>query len=267
MFKLASFTNRSSLLSILLLAAPGAALALGQGGAGRPSAREPRGEDRVAGAREEAGADYLKAGEDYRESLRELLALREKSVARESAKAERFRGLYARGLVSKRELETAEAALAEARIEVKETRLQLERADHFLAEALFEAEVAGGAGGAPRDRVSRGVVTETSRASFSGPGGWALSDAGRVENFFAARFGRRLPVTAYGQSELHTRWGFDHRHSLDVGLHPDSPEGRALVAYLRGVGIPFIAFRSAVPGSATGPHIHIGKPSQRLRGR
>jgi hypothetical protein len=28
--------------------------------------------------------------------------------------------------------------------------------------------------------------------------------------------------------------------------------------------IPYIAFRSAVPGQATGPHVHIGPPSLRI---
>jgi hypothetical protein len=51
---------------------------------------------------------------------------------------------------------------------------------------------------------------------------------------------------------------------MDVGVHPDSSEGQALVNYLRKSGIPFLAFRTAVPGSATGPHIHIGPPSGRL---
>jgi len=50
---------------------------------------------------------------------------------------------------------------------------------------------------------------------------------------------------------------------MDVALHPDSDEGRSLMAYLRRAGIPFIAFRSAMPGSATGAHIHIGLPSIR----
>ena len=59
--------------------------------------------------------------------------------------------------------------------------------------------------------------------------------------------------------------GFDHRHAIDVAVHPDSPEGQALIFYLRGEGIPFLAFRQAVPGSATGAHIHIGRPSHRLR--
>ena len=61
--------------------------------------------------------------------------------------------------------------------------------------------------------------------------------------------------------------GFDHRNAIDVALHPDSPEGRALIKHLRGSGIPFVAFKNAVPGSATGPHIHIGKPSVRIAAR
>ena len=96
---------------------------------------------------------------------------------------------------------------------------------------------------------------------------WNISDAGKVENFFVAKFGRRLPLTAFGQSVMHTSWRLDHRNSMDVGLHPDSQEGRALIKYLRSEGIPFLAFRGAVPGAATGPHIHIGKPSHRLPAR
>jgi hypothetical protein len=37
-----------------------------------------------------------------------------------------------------------------------------------------------------------------------------------------------------------------------------------LIAYLRGAGIPFLAFRTAIAGSSTGPHIHVGYPSHRL---
>ena len=42
--------------------------------------------------------------------------------------------------------------------------------------------------------------------------------------------------------------GFDHRNALDVAVHPDSPEGRALMDYLRAHGIPFLAFRAARRG-------------------
>ena len=47
----------------------------------------------------------------------------------------------------------------------------------------------------------------------------------------------------------------------------DGLEGKALIKYLRGSGIPFIVFKTAVPGASTGPHIHIGKPSLRLASR
>jgi hypothetical protein len=62
---------------------------------------------------------------------------------------------------------------------------------------------------------------------------------------------------------LHNRWGLDHRNAMDVGISPDSVEGQALMEFLRANGIPFAAFRVAIPGSATGPHIHIGLPSHR----
>jgi hypothetical protein len=54
---------------------------------------------------------------------------------------------------------------------------------------------------------------------------------------------------------------------MDVGLHPDSAEGRALIEFLRNESIPFLAFRGPIPGVATGPHIHIGNRSPRISGR
>lgn len=96
---------------------------------------------------------------------------------------------------------------------------------------------------------------------------WRLTDAAKIQDFFAARFKRKLPTTAFGQSALHTRWGLDHRNGMDVGLHPDSNEGRALIEFLRNESIPFLAFRGPVPGVATGPHIHIGNRSPRVSGR
>jgi hypothetical protein len=98
-------------------------------------------------------------------------------------------------------------------------------------------------------------------------GKWRLADAAKVEDFFASKFKRPLPLSAFGQSDLHTRWGLDHRNGMDVGLHPDSAEGRALIDFLRAESIPFLVFRGPVPGVATGPHIHIGNRSPRSYGR
>jgi len=88
-----------------------------------------------------------------------------------------------------------------------------------------------------------------------------------IKQFFIRRFGRALPIGAFGQSALHDRWGYDHRNAMDVGVNPDSNEGQALIGYLRANGIPFTAFHFAVPGVATGPHIHVGLPSHRMAPR
>ena len=96
---------------------------------------------------------------------------------------------------------------------------------------------------------------------------WSLAEATRVKEFFQTKFNKPLPLSAFGQSDLHTRWGLDHRNGMDVGLHPDSAEGRALIDFLRTESIPFLVFRGPVPGVATGPHIHIGNRSPRSYGR
>jgi hypothetical protein len=92
---------------------------------------------------------------------------------------------------------------------------------------------------------------------------WRISDADKIEKFFFTKFGRPLPTSAFGQSDIHNRWGLDHRQGIDVGLHPDSREGLALQEFLKQERIPYMAFRGAIPGVATGPHIHIGNPSHR----
>lgn len=117
------------------------------------------------------------------------------------------------------------------------------------------------------ERPKPPVEESTDDKVVEGAGKWKLSDAGKIEEFFAAKFRKPLPLSAFGQSELHTRWGWDHRNGMDVGLHPDSVEGRALIGFLRAESIPFLAFRGAVPGVATGPHIHIGNRSPRIAGR
>src|SRR5215208_3834377 len=63
-----------------------------------------------------------------------------------------------------------------------------------------------------RERVTR-IEQPKPETNFTPPQAtdrkWRLADAARVEEFFASRFKRPLPVAAFGQSELHTRWGLD----------------------------------------------------------
>jgi len=113
-------------------------------------------------------------------------------------------------------------------------------------------------------RIERPGETKPASAPAQDSLRWSLADSTKVENFFLTKFGRPLPTSAFGQSAIHDRWGLDHRQGMDVGLHPDSVEGIALLDFLRAEKIPFLVFRHAIPGVATGPHIHIGRPSHRF---
>lgn len=205
--------------------------------------------------------ELVKATETYKSSLRELLALREKGVVQATEELEKLRALYKDGIISRRDFEKNEAALTELRGGVEEVRQKIRAADQMVAEALIEAQAAAAP---PVQVIPRGsTVRSVAYIRYAGSGSWSLSEAAKIESFFYGQFGRHLPVSAFGQSDLHNRWGYDHRNAMDVALHPDSREGQALMAYLSSQRIPFLAFRQAVPGSATGPHIHVGKPSSK----
>ena len=85
-----------------------------------------------------------------------------------------------------------------------------------------------------------------------------------IGDMYRAAYGTDPPVSAEGDTALHRSMGLDHTGRIDVALHPDSDEGQFLVYMLESLGIPYIAFRSAIPGQSTGPHIHVGPPSDRI---
>jgi hypothetical protein len=206
-----------------------------------------------------AKADIVKATESHKVNLQDLLALLEPDVKKAAEEAEGKKQLYALGLASKAEVARSEELLVKAKERVSSVQKQIVEADHLITEARAAEHLAM----MPPPRVGSYNVT-AALIRYSGPAGWALENVARVDSFFRSRFARALPVSALGQTAVHDRLGFDHRNAVDVAVHPDSPEGAALLDYLRSVGIPFIAFRQAVAGSATGAHIHIGYPSRRL---
>jgi hypothetical protein len=81
---------------------------------------------------------------------------------------------------------------------------------------------------------------------------------------FEKQFSEPFPVSAKGMTAVHKALGFDHTGRVDVALNPDSPEGIWLREHLDELGIPYYAFRTAIAGKATAPHIHIGPGSTRL---
>ncbi len=171
----------------------------------------------------------------------------------------------AEGLIARNELAAAEEELAAAKGKLESTRKQISESDNLIVQ-VREAEVA-------EKKLAQTLASQAAASRkllqpvamrYSGMAGWALANISSVQSFFTGTFGRQLPISTFGQSNTHNAMRWDHRNSVDVGLHPDSNEGRALIGFLQSKGIPFLAFRGAIPGVSTGPHIHIGYPSSRL---
>ena len=207
-----------------------------------------------------ARADVIKAAKDYKASLEKVLELQQADAKVKAEEVEKRKSLLGLEIISKREVEIKEQELAQALAKVEETKSQMGGADTLISEVLAAEQMAK-----MRPLGIGGYAATSSLIRYNGPSGWSLANAIQVQSFFVNRFGRSLPISAYGQTAVHDRLGFDHRNSIDVAVHPDSSEGQAVMAYLRSAGIPFIAFRQAVAGSATGAHIHIGYPSHRIR--
>ena len=183
-----------------------------------------------------------------------LVELQQAEVEKLTKSTDLLRQLYSEGLIARVELEKSEQELTAAQARVEETKKADELAK-VQAQEIAKAQALA---------KTKTFVKPTSMITRSTAGNWSIANLSTVQQFFSSTFGKPLPTSAVGQSATHNRMGWDHRNSVDVGLHPDSSEGRTLIAYLQTAGIPFLAFRGAVPGVATGPHIHIGSPSHRL---
>lgn len=219
----------------------------------------------------ESSTKLIEATQQYKTSSRELLTIQERQVDSATAELNELRMLVAEGFVAKAELETGEQVLAGLCAQLEATMKQIADSDHMIAEIQKEKELAQAAAATPAKipvkMVSKQYGAFTTTATilrYSGAAPWSIGGLSGIQSFFSATFSRALPTSAIGQSATHNRLGYDHRNAVDVALHPDSAEGKSLINYLQSRGIPFLAFRTAIPGVATGPHIHIGSPSHRL---
>lgn len=206
--------------------------------------------------------EFVSATKEYKASLAKLLAIYERNVTRTEDKLSQSQKLFNEGLISKNQLAESETAVAAAKDKVSETQGQMGNADAQIADTLIEAQAEAQMSKTSLRKGS--LVSTTSYIRYSGAGTWALSDAWKVQRFFLDSFKKQLPVGVFGQGAIHDRWRLDHRNAMDVSLNPDGPEGQVLLNFLRANGIPFSAFRAAIPGAATGAHIHIGLPSHRF---
>lgn len=191
------------------------------------------------------------------EQASEMLAAAQRRFDREQEKLARMQKLVDAGVLARGELQPIEQEIATRRLTVdlasSRARLLAEIADMAHREQILLESMAQPAGELPL------------MEHFEGDGIFTSQHLRNVSGAFEKEFSRTLPVSALGETSVHRALGFDHRGRVDVALMPDQKEGVWLRAYLEKNDIPFYAFRGAIPGKATGAHIHIGPGSTRLR--
>jgi hypothetical protein len=186
----------------------------------------------------------------------QMVAAAERRVERERTLVNKRREFLKAGIISQSELEKDEEELIS-----RERVLQLARSREELMEQLrrmAESEKRlqqAAAVGAARDAMVR----------YDGDGQFSLHDLTTISSSFEQKFHHALPVSAKGQTLVHQSMLLDHSNRVDVALVPDQAEGIWLRHFLEQLHIPYIAFRTALAGAATAPHIHIGPGSTRLR--
>jgi hypothetical protein len=194
------------------------------------------------------------------EQADQMVVVAQRIVLRRQRSLIEMQQLVSSGVISRAEAESAGADFdrSQTELHLAETRAKLIQQ---IAETL---------------RIEKGIASLELQAEshpdwagkvytkYDGRGVFTPADLQKVSLAFASRFARTLPISADGETAVHRSLGFDHRGRVDVAVSPDTPEGAWLMHFLEANKIPYFAFRMAVPGKATGAHIHLGPQSTRL---
>ncbi len=184
-----------------------------------------------------------------------MLAAAERRLERQANLVNERQKLLEMGAIARSEMGPVETEL-----ETRRHVLDLARDRVRLIEAQRQMAL-------EEQNLEHALESGTSRKAmlkFEGSGHFYPTDFDALAAAFERQFHYPLPVTAHGQTRLHQSLGLDHRGKIDVGLNPEQPEGIWLRRLLEERQIPYIAFRAAVRGAATAPHIHLGTGSARI---
>lgn len=194
------------------------------------------------------------------EQMDQMVYVAQKMVVRRQRAMDETQELVSAGVISRSEAQatTADLARSQAELELAEARAKLIQQ---IAESVrLERNMASLETEAPTHPEWAGNVY----TKYAGDGIFTRAELKEVEGAFTGKFARALPISADGETAVHRALGFDHRGRVDVAVSPNQPEGKWLMHYLESKHIPYFAFRMAVPGKATGAHIHMGPESTRL---
>jgi hypothetical protein len=173
-----------------------------------------------------------------------------------------------RAVVDERERWVRDGVLAKGEIQPQAQELEMRNRtlELALSRERLQAQLAAMAKAEEELEKARdsGILPDA-MVRFDGNATFRLEDLKTIQAEYEKHFHAQLPVSALGQTFVHQTLGFDHHDRVDVALTPDQAEGVWLRQLLERLHVPYIAFRQAIAGSATAPHIHIGIPSTRLK--
>lgn len=200
---------------------------------------------------------------DWTEQMAEEgVAAAERRVQRQQERVEQTQKLVDQGFVAQSALAPLQEELTTRQTKLDLARLQARQLNNLaslakLEESIVQSEEAS--------RSSQSDPVLEGMEHFEGNGQFQEArDLMPIEIAFELKFDRELPISADGETGLHRALGLDHRGRVDVAVDPNTPEGIWLRTYLKSRDIPYYAFTHAMPGKATGAHIHIGPGSTRL---
>jgi hypothetical protein len=194
------------------------------------------------------------------EESKAMMAAARRRVDRQVKQIESARALRGKQRVSRSQLAAMKAELATRR---RILQLADERAKKVQEIAAMADVESTDADDADADKTTVEPLL-TPEIRYDGYGHFHLRELRSIRRAYYKEFHQRLPVTAVGETRLHRRLGMNHRGRVVVGLNPDCEQGEWLRHYLEKHHIPYLAFRCAIKGAATAPHIHIGPESTRL---
>ncbi len=190
------------------------------------------------------------------------VAAAERRVERQQEKVEQTQKLVDQGFEALSALAPLQQELTMRRSKLDLARLQAQQFDNLASFAKLEESIAKSeeaSKGSPEGPAVGGMEHFEGNGQFK-----EARDLKPIERAFERKFDRELPISADGETSLHRALGLDHRGRVDVAVAPNTPEGIWLRTYLKSRDIPYYAFTHAMPGKATGAHIHIGPGSTRL---
>ena len=150
------------------------------------------------------------------EQADQMVTVAERMFLRKQKRSMQTRQLVETGILARSEAEASSSDVISAKLRLD---LAIERArlvkDMALQKQLAEVET---------EAESHPEWNGQIYTRYDGNGTFTRADFNKISAAFLANFGHMIPVSADGQTAVHTALGFNHAGRIDIALNPDQSE-------------------------------------------